>query len=233
MRYFAILLILAVTAFAWVDEDGRDSSIPQGTFPGGGDAITLTILDTFQVSSAGQMLGLDTQDNSDQLVVMDSYPAEMLRAVKMGTGNPAWTLPAPRSFTFGLCHSWPVPYGWYVNCFFDSNMYYYDGTSWSIAFANPAGDDGRGMDFQNDGEYIWQTNASTGIYRIDETGASTFYPVTLSDQMSGLTVFPYNGNLGIFVTCYGGGQDWFLFEFDGSGLTFIGSANPGESNVTG
>ncbi len=52
-----------------------------------------------------------------------------------------------------------------------------------------------------------------------------------TSQMSGLAVFPYNGNLGIFVTVYHS-QDWFLYEFNGSSLTYIGSGNPGVSDVT-
>lgn len=235
MRYLILLLALAVLALGWVDEDGRDSSIPQGTLPGGSDAITLTILNTFQVSSAGMMLGLDTQDGSDQLVLIDSN-AQLIRAVAMGTGNPLWTLPTPNTFTFGCCHNWPATYGWYVNRFISTDMYYYFDGIWSVAFQNPAGSDGRGMDFQNDGNYIWETYSSGSsyrIYRIDETGGFTSYTVSeVPGQMSGLAVFPYNGNLGIFVTLYDY-QNWFLYEFDGSSMTYIGSGNPGLSNFSG
>ena len=234
MRYLIFLFSLAVIALGWVDEDGRDSSIPQGTLPQGSDAITLTVLNTFQVSSAGQMLGLDTQDGSDQLVVLDSN-AELIRSVVMGTGNPVWTNSTPIPYTFGCCHNWPATYGWYVNGFINSSMYYYSG-SWNVAFANPAGISGRGMDFQNDGNYIWETSSSGStfrILRIDETGGHTSYSISEPPgQMSGLAVFPYNGNLGIFVTFYDF-QNWFLYEFDGSTLTFKGSGNPGLSNFSG
>ena len=234
MKYMIVLLALAVTVLGWVDENGRDSSIPDGTLPQGSDAIVLSVLDTFQVPSAGQMLGLDTQEGCAQLVVLDSN-AELLRAVAMGTGNPVWTCSTPRTFTFGCCHNWPVTYGWYVNCFVNSEMYYYDSSSWSVAFANPAGSHGRGMDFQNDGNYIWETYSSSsthGIYRIDETGAYNYYSVPeVPGQMSGLTIFPYNSNLGIFVTCYNF-QEWFLYEFNGSSLTYKGSGSVGLSNFT-
>jgi hypothetical protein len=234
MRYLIFLLALAVTALGWVDENGRDSSIPEGTLPEGGDAITLTILNTFQVSSAGQMLGLDTQDGSSQLVVMDSN-AGLIRGVVMGTGNPVWTIPTPVSYTFGCCHNWPVTYGWYVNRFLGTDMYYYFDGIWNVVFANPTGQHGRGMDFQNDGNYIWETYSAASthqIYRIDESGGYTSYTVSeVPGQMSGLAVFPYNGNLGIFVTCYDF-QEWFLFEFDGSNLTYKGSGSPGLSNFS-
>ena len=233
MRYLILLLILAVAAFAWVDENGSDSSFPEGTVPADGAAITLTVLDTFQVSSANNMLGLDTQDGSNQLVLMDNTGGS-IRAVVMGTGNPVWDFPVYNAFQFGTCHNWPPSYGWYANNFLDSNMYYNAG-SWGVAFANPAGSAGRGMDFQNDASMIWETYSSSGvhrIYRIDESGGSTSYTITEpTDQMSGLTVFPYNGNLGIFVTVYGF-QDWFLYEFDGSNMTYIGSGNAGLSNFT-
>lgn len=164
MRYLFFLFTIAVAVFAWVDEDGRDSSIPEGTVPAGGAAITLTVLDTFQVSSANYMLGLDTMDGSDELVIMDNVGG-FIRGVEMGTGNPEWTIDSPTDGSFGCCHNWPAPYGWYANGFWfeDNNMYYYDGSTWSIVFENPAGFFGRGMDFQNDGNYIWQ-NASFMFY---------------------------------------------------------------------
>ncbi len=234
MKYLILLLTLAVLASGWVDEDGRDSSIPEGTLPPGGDAIELSILNTFQVSSAGEMFGLDTQEEISQLVVIDTN-AHLIRAVEMGTGNPVWTIYTRCSYTFGCCHNWPSPYGWYINCYLHTNINYYDGSTWNVAFPNPAGSHGRGMDFQNDGNYIWETYSSSishRIYRIDETGSSTSYAVPeIPSQMSGLTVFPYNGNLGIFVTCYDF-QEWLLYEFDGSTMTYIGSGNPGLSNFT-
>ncbi len=235
MKYLVFLLAFAVAAMGWVDEYGRDSSIPDGTLPSCNDAITLNIIDTFHASSAGQMLGLDTQQGCNQLVVMDSN-AELMRGVEMGTGNPVWTYPTPRTNTFGCCHDWPVTYGWYVNCFVDSEMYYYSSGTWNVAFTNPAGDNGRGMDFQNDGNYIWETyssgNKRNRIYRIDETGAYNFYSVPdVPGQMSGLTIFPYNNNLGIFVTSYHW-QEWFLYEFDGSSMTYKGSGNPGVSGFS-
>ncbi|MCK4506195.1 MAG: hypothetical protein KAW14_11295 [Candidatus Aegiribacteria sp.] len=235
MRYLIFLLALAVTALGWVDEDGRYSSIPDGTLPAGGDAITLNVIDTFQVPSAGQMLGLDTQDGSNVLVVMDSE-ANLIRAVEMGTGDPVWTIPTPDYAYFNCCYNWTSS-GWYANCcFINTNMYYYDGT-WGIAFSNPAETYGRGMDFQNDGNYIWETcsewiTSTHRIYRIDETGGFIEYTITeVPGQMSGLAVFPYNSNLGIFVACYNF-QEWFLYEFDGSSLTYRGSGNPGLSDFT-
>ena len=90
MKYMILLFVLAITAPGWVDEDGRDSSIPEGSLLPGSDAITLSILNTFQVSSAVSMFGLDTQEESSQLVVMDSN-AELLRLVEIGTGDPVWT----------------------------------------------------------------------------------------------------------------------------------------------
>lgn len=233
MKYLIFLFALAFTAMGWVDEYGRDSSILDGTLPTGGDALTLNIIETFQVSSATQMLGLDTQEGCSQLVVMDS-DANLIRAVVMGTGNPVWTMPTPCSYTFGCCHNWPALYGWYANCFVNDNMYY-NLPSWNVAFSNPAGSNGRGMDFQNDGNYIWETYSSGDthrIYRIDEAGGYTYFTITeVPGQMSGLAVFPYNGNLGIFVTCFDF-QDWFLYEFDGSSLTYEGSGNPGLSSFS-
>ena len=221
MRYLIFLFALAIAAPGWVDEDGYDSSIPEGTLPAGGDGISLNVIDTFKVPSVIMMLGLDTMDGSNELVIVDPY-ANSLTAVEMDTGNPVWTIPNP-NYAFGCCHNWTSTYGWYVNC--DSDMYYYSGT-WSVVFPNPADIHGRGMDFQNEGNYIWETYSSGTdhrIYRIDETGGYTYYTLNeIPGQMSGLAVFPYNSNLGIFVTCYHF-NDWFLYEFDGSSLTYKGS----------
>ncbi|MCK4506196.1 MAG: hypothetical protein KAW14_11300 [Candidatus Aegiribacteria sp.] len=220
MRYLVFLFALAVTALGWVDEDGYDSSIPDGTLPSGGDGISLNIIDTFEVPSVVIMLGLDTHDGSNGLVIVDPY-ASSLTAVEMGTGNPVWTISDPYC-SFGCCYNCSSS-GWYVNS--ESDMYYYNG-AWSVVFPNPAGQNGRGMDFQNDGNYIWETysNGTTHrIYRIDETGDYNYYTLNvIPGQMSGLAVFPYNDNLGIFVTCYCY-NDWFLYEFDGSSLTYKGS----------
>jgi hypothetical protein len=41
--------------------------------------------------------------------------------------------------------------------------------------------------------------------------------------MSGMTVFPKGSNLGIMVTAHGSQNFWF-YEFDGSSLTYLGSA---------
>lgn len=232
MRYLILLLAIAVTALGWVNEDGYDSSIPEETLPAGGDEISLTIIDTFRVPSAGNMLGLDTQDGCNQLVVMDS-DASVLRAVIMGTGTTVWTVPIPYSNTFGCCHSWPPTYGWYVNCYANTNMYYHYYFTWSVAFSNPAETYGRGMDFQNDENCIWETYSNGTehrIYRKYEAGGYNYYTITeVPGQMSGLAIFPYNSNLGIFVTCYNF-QEWFLYEFDGSSLTYKGSGYLSLSN---
>ncbi len=235
MKYVIFLIVLAVTAFGWVDEDGRDSSIPCGAIQEGEKAIVLTIVDTFQVTSAAQMLGLDTQDGSSQLVLVDNT-SSLVRAVSMGSGSPVWTFANPGFNIFGCVHDWPASYGWYANTWANSNMHYRSGSSWGVPFANPAGTYGRGMDYQNSGDYIWETYSSSSthrLYRITDTGSSTYWNLgtLVPSQMSGLAVFPYNGNLGIFITCYGG-QDWFLFEYTGSTMYYIGTGSPGLSSFT-
>lgn len=233
MKYCVFLFLIVVTAFAWVDNDGRDSSIPFETVPTGNDAIILGVVNTFQVASAGQMLGLDTQ-GPNQISLVDNS-AGLVRAVQTGTGNPVWTIANPGCYLWGCCHSMPAPYGWYANSFANSNMHYYSG-SWSIAFADPAGQNSRGMDYWNDQNYIWETCSSGSdhrLYRIDGSGNSIWFDVssTIPGQMSGLAVFPYGSNLGIFVTCYDS-QEWFLYEYTGSYITYKGSGDPGMTSFT-
>lgn len=237
---FIVIAMLLVSTSAWVDEDGRDSRIASA--PSQSLAtITVTIIDTFQLSAGAQMLGMDHQDTSSQLGVMDSDNS-LIRGVETGTGDQVWSEPVPISNTFGLCHSWPAPYDWYVNSWTSPLMHFWDTSSdtWTTPFANPAGIYGRGLDYQDDGDYIWEAYSSPpatiGVYRISTSGASTNYLIPGTgpmSQLSGLALCPMDGyEVCIVITTYDY-PEWFFYGFDGSGLTYLGSATPSVPGLTG
>ncbi len=96
------------------------------------------------------------------------------------------------------------------------------GSTWSTV-QDPSGNAGRGLDF--DGEYYWTTNGYSGLFQF-----SPGYPPTqnlvlpeIYDQLSGLTVFPFEGGTGIAVTTYSDHNIWF-YLWDGSDLQFLDSA---------
>lgn len=234
-----LVIAVASVAFGWVDDDGRDSAFQTGSGSAGGDAITVNIIDTFQLDPAVQMLGLDYDDHYDKLVVMDNE-ADLIRAFETGTGTPSWTEPVPYSGTFGVCHDVPTPFGWYINSWTTGNLYYLDAAdTWSTAYANPAGIYGRGLDFDEEG-YIWEAASSPpstlGFYRINAaSGAGDFYPIAPGgpvSQLSGLAFYPDMPNPVLIVTTYDF-PDFFFYEFDGSQMVYIGEAAPDVSGLEG
>lgn len=233
MKYLILLTAFALCAFGWVDEDGRDSSIPSSPSPYTNDAISLNYVGSFQVSTAYHILGLAHCTSGPAIGLKDSV-RDSLRWVDY-SGTQTHAIGGYGSSGFGICHTWPVPYGWFSNSWISSDMYYYeDGAGWSTAWANPAGTYGRGMEYNTVTNYFWQTSSSTGVYWMDEAGANTYFALSEpGSQMSGITVFPYNGNLGIIITTYDY-QDWHFYEFEpGGGFTYLGSANPGISSFDG
>lgn len=231
MKCLVLLTVLALCAFGWVDLDGRDSSIPPSPSPYANDAISLTCVNNFQVPSAYHILGLAHETSLSSLALRSSVDNSLMAVDYSGIVQ--WTMDGPGVSGFGACHTWPPTYGYFTNSWTSSSMFYCDegsGWSWSSAWTNPAGTNGRGMEYSINTNYFWQTNSSTGLYWMDETGANTYFSITEpGSQMSGITLFPYNGNMGIIVTVYDY-QDWFFYEFEaGVGLTYLGSASPGLS----
>jgi hypothetical protein len=233
MKYLHVLLCAAAISFAWIDENGADSSIPAGTPPAGGDAISLTLLNTITVPSASHILGLNMQYGSNQFGMVDNT-SDLLRGINCETGAEAWTIPISYGSSpsnFGTAHDWPPPYGWYLNAWTDSDMHYYDGSDWSVAFANPVGILGRGMEYDPTSGYLWEsyTNGTTYLlYRISSSGAYTSYPVASSGQISGVAAFYDSGDPWVVFTSYYD-PSFYFYEFTGSALTFMGSAATGVS----
>ena len=231
MKYLCLLLLLPLLAFGWIDDCGVDSSIPAGQPPVGEDAFTLTAVNSFNVSSASHILGLNMQYNTSQFGMMDNI-ADKIRGINGSTGAEVWYYDINYGGTmanFGLCHDWPSPYGWYVNAWSDGLMHYVDGGTWSVPFANPAGTNGRGMSFEVLDDHLWETNSSTGVYRISTAGSGELFATPqVSGQMSGLATFQHGGNTWVVVTCYYD-PTFYFYEYTGSALNYIGTASTGIS----
>ncbi len=223
----AAILALPLAVLAWTGEDGGDGM--EGAPPQSGtDAISLTMVNSFQVGEASQMLGLDHGTSVAYLAIMDNS-GDSIRWVPEAGGSQAFAVGVPYSSTFGLCHDWPPGYDWYVNSWTSSDMYLYEtgGGTWSVAFANPAGSMGRGLDWQDSESVLWQTDDGDGVWRLDASGSGDFYATPeITSRMSGLTVVERGGHVYVIVTRYSS-QLWYFYEFDGSSLTYIGSADPG------
>lgn len=226
MKYLTLLFVFALCAFGWIDEDGRDSSIPSSPSLYTNDAISLTYINSFQVPTTYHILGLAHSSSFAGIGLKDS--SEDSLHIVDHTGYPITAWGGHSNVGFGICHTWPVPYGWFSNSWTSSNMYYYEvGAGWSVAWSNPAGTSGRGLEYNIATNYFWQAVGYDGLYWMDEYGANTYFPISEpTSQMSGLTLFPYQGHIGIIVTTYDY-QDWFIYEFEAGVLTYLGSANPG------
>ncbi len=231
-----ILLVAAAAAFAWVNDHGADSSIPSGEPPVGTDNITLTLVGTITVPSAAHILGLDVQAGTDQVALVDNT-GDKVWGVDGVTGGSIWDFDinyGGSMFNFAAAHTWPPTYDWYLNAWSDGSMHLYDpGTSsWSIPFANPAGQSGRGMAYNEDTGMLWESYTSgsnTRLYRIDDTGASQDWAVPeASGQISGVGLFWVDGDTWLFYTCYYD-PTFYFYEYTGSGLDFQGTAATGVS----
>ncbi len=227
MRLFLILFLVPFAVLA--NEDGcTETAI--GIIPGsgGGDAtITLTILDTWTPSWAGQCLGMDVWETGSSVNVIFSSRSDMqINSLDPVSGTSAGTIDLDGGNTncFGVAWNNDLTTPIYHTDDWSDNVLYYTedyGTSWSTV-SNPAGTQGRGMDC--DGTDYWITNSSAGLYRFTPGGSSEAISVPeVPSQMSGLTVFPYLGDLGLCITTYNN-HYFYFYVWDGSTATYLGNA---------
>ncbi len=236
------VLVLSVSAFSWTDDEGRDSGFISRPYTGSDDDVTLTIIDTFQLSPDAQMLGMDHQEAGNQLGVMDN-DNDLIRGVETGTGDPVWSEEVPLSSTFGLCHDGPAPYDWWVSSWSSSMLHRWEPQEdeWTTPYANPVGVYGRGMDYDEASGCLWEAYSippsTLGAVRLDlSSGDFTLIPIPPggpADQLAGIAVFPAAGyQHGVVVTTYDY-PNWFFYGFDGSLLHYLGSDAPSVSGFDG
>ena len=232
MRY--LFLILVVVAFAFANNDGDfGTSISVDPHGSGSDAITLTIVNDWTL--AEKALGLDVfEDGSEVYILGADNNLDVIQAYDQAGGvQSSIPLDAANTNCFGLAwNNDPDTDTYYTNCWSTTNLYYTEdfGASWTTA-TNPSGNSARGMDF--DGTDYWCTNGQGGgVWRFQPgVGQSNIAIPEVTGNPSGLTVFPYGGNLGLAVACYTPLQIYF-YEWDGSSMTFIGNAACPASTVS-
>lgn len=185
--------------------------------------VTLTLNNTFQPE--GKALGLYMIELTALCGVNNAEGRVYGYAPTTGTVSFSMDLdPANASSCFGVIFGdeFPGPERFYTNDWNGNDLYYTAdwGTSWNTVF-DPTFNEGRGMDY--DGEYLWSTYGYGKIVRFlpETTPFDTLMVPETSGQLSGLTVFPWEGDLCVAVTSYYADGIWF-YLWDGSELEYLG-----------
>ncbi len=188
--------------------------------------MTITVLTTWQTGF--QTLGLDWFNNGsgDYLVFSDATNDQVhLFSVASGTVTDTKDLMDTNVSAFGVAGG-PNGQMFTTNDWTNSTLYIWSGSIWSLE-TNPAGSNGRGMEFNVASGNYWEaaTSGSTKtIYRFTPGAGSSTYTITQpATQMSGIAVFPYAGNLAVMVGCYNT-ANFYFYSYNGSALTWIGTA---------
>jgi hypothetical protein len=227
MKLFVILFLIPFAVLA--NEDGcTESAIGISPEPGGADAtITLTVLDTWTPSWAAQCLGMDVWETGSAVNVIFSSRGDMqINSLDPVSGTSAGTIDLDGGNTncFGVAWNNDLTTPIYHTDDWSDNVLYYTedyGTSWSTV-SNPAASQGRGMDF--DGTDYWISNSSSGVIRFTPGGSSEAISLPEApSQLSGVTVFPYLGDIGLCVTTYNN-HFFYFYVWDGSTATYLGNA---------
>ncbi len=216
MRNLVVLALafLPMSAFGYAAGDSG---------PAPGWEFNLTIINEFQCPYATEIMGLDYVDGENKLTFASNLD-DALYTCNADNGNyiSALTLnytgnPHP----FGVCYDgngYP-----HINDFSGQKVHWTDYAEWDY-YRNPAGNKGSGMDF--DGTCIWETYWTEGVYRFLPDGTHDWY-YTASEveaQMSGLAVFPYNGNTWLMISTHGD-YVFYFYEFNGAALTHIATVD--------
>lgn len=222
------LAVLCMGALAYASQDGNDSPFSPITPPvhQGTDDISVNVIETWVPGV--QVLGLDWLNSEDGYVIMASAADDRINRWDasgealsgsidlMDTNMSCFGVAAGPTGALFTSNDWSL-----------SNLFVCaSGPTWVDLPANPAGSTGRGMEYDEaSGEY-WEVGTSGStytIYRFVPGGSTSSYVITEpSNQLSGLAVFPYEGNLGVMVACYNV-LSFYFYEFDGSTLTYLGT----------
>ncbi|MBD3276784.1 MAG: hypothetical protein GF388_00640 [Candidatus Aegiribacteria sp.] len=225
MKYF-LLLLSARMVMAGVD-GGGPSVTPLDPPSGGTDAVNLYLLQDWTLTE--KALGLDVVKEGGIYYVVgadDNY--SIIQGYHPDTGGMTGSLALNPSNTgcFGVAWNGTVSdFCYLTNDWYTNDLYYTEdfGSTWSTTY-NPAGNLGRGMDF--DGLDYWQTDRDGAkVWRFFPGVGEEDIPVPQAPgQLSGLTVFPFGANLGVIVASYSE-TSLFFFEWDGVAMYYLGSAS--------
>ncbi|UCE27016.1 MAG: hypothetical protein JSW52_11815 [Candidatus Coatesbacteria bacterium] len=214
MYVISAFALIPVFALGYAADDGTSAPARDRVFD-------ITIINTFQCPYATEIMGLDYVDGENALTFASNLDDALYTCnANNGTYISALTLNyTGNAHPFGVCYDgngYP-----HVNEFSGQKVYWTDYAEWDY-YPNPAGNKGSGMDF--DGTFIWETYSTEGVYRFLPGGTNEeYYPANdVGAQMSGLAVFPFNGNTWLMLSTHGV-YLFYFYEFDGSTLTYIGA----------
>jgi hypothetical protein len=197
------------------NETGIGSASP------GSDAISLTVVNDW--TQTHQVLGLDAVGD----YILASYNDDRkLQFYSRATGAPTTNMPLSASNTscFGVVwnNNLTTPV-YHTNDWSSTNMFRTEdsGTTWTTLTA-PNGNNARGMDF--DGTDYWCTNGNGGgLWKFQPGGTKLAVAIPeVPTQPSGLSVFPYEGDLGIVVTAYST-YNFYFYRWDGTNMVYLGA----------
>ena len=229
MRLAAVLLLAAMTAaLAYAPDGCTEGPVTSRSIAPSTDAdINITVEDEWLMDWASKVLGMDAWYSGPTVNIVFASPDDMqLNSLDPSTGGSAGAedLDPANVYCFGVVWNdnvdTPV---WHTNDWFQSVLYYTEDyfSTWETT-TNPAGNNGRGMDF--DGTDYWQSYSDAGVYRFQPGTGQEFISISgLPGQISGLSVFPYEGNIGLVITFYQT-DAFYFYEWDGSSMTMLGEA---------
>jgi hypothetical protein len=192
--------------------------------------VSLTVIETW-TPPVDEILGLDWYEWEDGYVVFVSSSED--RVYRWDAGYESLygftDLMDTNTSAFGVASG---PSGTYfsTNDYVNSWMYFWwpapGGAAWEV-HENPAGSNGRDMEWDPDGNVFWEAATVAGsrrIYRFLYPSPYTTYTLTQpTGQLSGLAVFYPGGTTTLAVTSYTDLHVYF-YQFTGSSLTWIGTA---------
>ena len=185
-----------------------------------------------------EALGLDIYINSldDQYVISPDNASGCLRTWLYGSMVSSQPLSDDNSACFGVAFNHASDTDSYLtDDWYRSDLFYNEG--WTGVWTkepNPVGTSGRGMDF--DGTDYWITNGAGSVCRFQPGVGAEIIEVPMptwaeNEQLSGLAIAPYKGDLILTLTMYH--RDCILlYNWDGASLSFItGYAAPERMDV--
>jgi hypothetical protein len=218
-------LFVGVIIAAVMLSTGNDGQSHEAIEAGQGDTaanITLTLVNTFPAE--GRALGLYMIEETALLGVNNLNRKIYGYSPISGTVTVTIDLDPANTSCFGVAFNPNSPGTEYfhTNDWGGNDLFYTMnwGSSWNNVF-DPSFDKGRGMDF--DGVYHWTTNGQSSIIRFipEYTPFDVLSVPETSGQLSGITVFPWEGHLGVAVTSYGADGIWF-YLWNGVVLDYLG-----------
>ena len=233
MRFWVFAALASIAAMATAGDNGFTQS-GDAVIPDRDDtdhALSLTVIETWTPPTS-EVLGLDWYNWEDGYVVFVSSSED--RVYRWDANYESLygytDLMDTNTSAFGIAAG---PLGSYfsTNDFSNSWMYFYwpapGGPEWE-PHENPAGSNGRDMEWSNWDEVFWEVATVGGVrlvYRFLYPDEYTTYTLTQpTGQLSGIAEFWQNGMITLAVTCYSDLHVYF-YEFNGSSLTWIGTAD--------